>query len=145
MSLNRPKYPYSRGYHYFFDLDKFPRVFGHPSYALDDNNAFNYTYSQEDKVIKGSTIHDLINRKFVHLAEATHVRNSSGRREGDKNMCHSHLYSTEDKKYFIDRSLLELKQIHRNLKEFVETKKIFSFGCLKRDYDLISLIEDDLT
>ena len=35
ISLNRLKYPFSRGYHYFYNLDIFPRVEGQPSYAVD--------------------------------------------------------------------------------------------------------------
>lgn len=44
--MNRSKFQFSRGYHYFFDLSTFPRVANSPSYAVDDKNAFNSTYSQ---------------------------------------------------------------------------------------------------
>jgi hypothetical protein len=43
---NKVVFPYSRGYHYFFDLTTFQRVDGSVSYALDENNAFNSTFSQ---------------------------------------------------------------------------------------------------
>lgn len=33
--MNRGVFPYSRGYHYYFDLFSFPRLEGSPSYAID--------------------------------------------------------------------------------------------------------------
>lgn len=49
MVLNIQDYCYSRGYHYFFPLDKFERLPGHPSYASDADNVFHSTYRKEDK------------------------------------------------------------------------------------------------
>lgn len=34
-STNRVYFPYSRGYHYYFDLLSFPRLEGSVSYAID--------------------------------------------------------------------------------------------------------------
>jgi hypothetical protein len=49
--FNLRKYPYNRAYHYFFDLDTFPRVAGHISYAIDTNNALGNTYSNDGKIL----------------------------------------------------------------------------------------------
>ena len=48
-SANFANYNYGGGYHYFFNLDTFPRVENSPSYALDDKNRFKYTYQHDDK------------------------------------------------------------------------------------------------
>lgn len=48
-SANFANYNYGRGYHYFFNLDTFPRVENSPSYALDDKNRFKYTYQHDEK------------------------------------------------------------------------------------------------
>lgn len=45
-SINRVSFPYSRGYHYFFELTSFRRLEGSPTYAFDLDNVFNSTYSQ---------------------------------------------------------------------------------------------------
>ena len=60
------KYPYSRGYHYFFNLDEFERVPGSQSYAYD-SNIFKSHYSQENKKIGDKTVGELINRKYIGL------------------------------------------------------------------------------
>jgi hypothetical protein len=61
-------FPYSRGYHYFFDLTSFPRVDGSISYAYDNNNVFNSTYLKEDKIIKDDvSVGKLLNRKIFGL------------------------------------------------------------------------------
>lgn len=39
-------FPYSRSYHYYFDLYSFPRLPGSPSYAVDADNIFHSTYPQ---------------------------------------------------------------------------------------------------
>lgn len=64
---NVKKYQYGRGYHYFYDLNSFARLEGHPSYAIDSANAFNSTYSKEDTVIGDLRIRELINRAYIHL------------------------------------------------------------------------------
>jgi hypothetical protein len=47
MAANLPTHSYARAHHYFFDLNRFPRLPGHPSYATDLHNAFNLHFSQD--------------------------------------------------------------------------------------------------
>lgn len=49
---NIHKYPYARSFTYYFDLNEFPRLEGHPSYAVDETNIFNSTYSQQSRNYK---------------------------------------------------------------------------------------------
>ena len=53
---NISKYPYSRGYHYFVNLDTFPRDTNSKSYAIDADNFFKNTYGKDDVVIGGTRI-----------------------------------------------------------------------------------------
>jgi hypothetical protein len=106
---NKINFPYSRGYHYFFDLSTFPRVEDTVSYAIDENNAFHSTFRSEDRIVRGDlTVGKLFNRRIIGLpiAEGVHMV-----RTKDKNICHRYLFQNEDRKFEIDRNLYELKQI----------------------------------
>ena len=68
---NLPKYPFHRAVHYFYDLDNFKRVKGHPSYVRTFNNSpiFGLTYKQEDKRFKGTPLAKIVNRKYFGLPQ----------------------------------------------------------------------------
>lgn len=105
---NRLLHPYSRGYHYFFDLKTFPRLENSFSYAIDNQNAFHSTYLQEDKVINGNiTVGQIFNRIYFGLPPHTGYSPESR----DKNICHSYLFQNEDRKYQLDLQLHGLKVI----------------------------------
>lgn len=59
---NLRKYSYARGYTYCFDLDIFARLDNSPSYAIDDQNVFKSTYSNQDREYLGTPLRMLINR-----------------------------------------------------------------------------------
>jgi hypothetical protein len=60
--FNISNYGHTRSHHYHFFLEDFPRVEGQPTYALDTENLYGFTYSQEDKLYKGQRLGDIINR-----------------------------------------------------------------------------------
>ena len=132
LPLNRTKFPYSRGHHYFFDLTMFPRVEGSHSYASDKTNVFNSTYSQENAKIGEARVGELINRNFFGLP----FDNKENSVSKDKNICHSFLFSNEDRKYNIDRALAELKFILKHFEDLISKKKLHRYKCLDRDIDL---------
>jgi hypothetical protein len=137
---NKVNFPYSRGYHYFFDLSTFPRVEGTVSYAFDHNNAFHSTFSSEDRIIKDEiTVGELLNRAIIGLptAEAVHVPKTK-----DKNICHRYLFQNEDRKYEIDRVLYELKQILEYFEKLENTGMIKAFGSLRKDVDLAPVLQE---
>ena len=46
-TANFARYEYARAFHYFFDLDSFPRLQNSQSYASDETNRFGHTYSKD--------------------------------------------------------------------------------------------------
>ena len=67
---NLPHFPFPRVVHYFYDLSQFPRVEGHPSYALLlPNSLLDWHYRQDQTAsFKGTPLGDLINRRYFLLA-----------------------------------------------------------------------------
>lgn len=87
--MNLRRFPYSRAYHYFFDLNNFERDPQSVTYAIDPHNAFRSTFSKEEKLIGGSKIKDIINRKYFVLPVD---RAESGRPSRAKNPSHHELF-----------------------------------------------------
>jgi len=65
--LNLKKYPFHRAVHYFFDLNIFPRCEGHISYAIDQNNALQNTFSNDQNELKKCNYGSILNRKLFGL------------------------------------------------------------------------------
>ena len=61
------RYPYCRAIHYFYDIDYLPRAIGTVSYALDNNNSLNNTFSKDSTIILGTPRKDILNRHLVGL------------------------------------------------------------------------------
>lgn len=86
---------------------------------------------------------ELFNRKYFGLPFCDNLHPAS--KPKDKNICHGYLFQNEDRKFQLDRTIEELKQILKNYEKLVQNGNIFNFSCLKKDIDLISLLEDELS
>jgi hypothetical protein len=133
-AANFANYSYGRGYHYFFNLDTFPRVEGSPSYALDDKNRFNHTFSHDEEWVNGTQLKNIINRTYVGLPISSTTNSSSKSR--DKNVCHFNLFNIEDKKYHNNRLISKLKYVLKHLKKLNSYNKLTKFSEFKKDYIL---------
>jgi hypothetical protein len=60
--MNIGQYPYSRGYHYYFDLSGFERDSQNKSYVRDTSNSFESTFSKDQKYYGETKLKDIINR-----------------------------------------------------------------------------------
>ena len=103
--------------HYFVDLDNFPRIDGHISYALNQSNYFSLTFSKDENSLKGCQVGDVLNRNLFGLP-----CNESGslptRKENKcKNVCYGYLFETEDKKHNLDRIIYTYKMIINLIKK----------------------------
>ena len=136
---NLQKFSYARGHTYCFDLEEtFPRVEGHPSYALDEHNAFNHTFSQEGREFGGSKLGQLMNRKLFGLPYTEHDQK---RREANtKNICHAHLFDNEDKKYHMDRKIYTVRRMGKDFDRMVE--EVRRFKVVRNDTELDELFEE---
>jgi len=90
--INLKKYPYGRAFHYFFDLDTFPRLSEHSSYADDGLNRLGNSYSQDVLVIKDIKRGDILNRRYFGLPISLFVSSSIRRDNRCKNVCSIYLY-----------------------------------------------------
>jgi len=64
---NLKRYPYCRAIHYFYDIDSIPRAIGTVSYALDNKNYLNNTFSKDSVSILGTPRKMILNRNLIGL------------------------------------------------------------------------------
>lgn len=126
---NIRRHTFARAHHYFFDLEQFPRVEGQPSYVLDSNNAFGFTFSQEDKLYKGQPLSSILNRKYFGLPVAGERHEEELR---TKNPCHEYLFDGEDKKYSLDRGVVTCRKVLEHLPALASSNRIGQFKYLTR-------------
>ena len=62
-----------------------------------------------------------------------------------KNICETYLFENEDKKYSIDRTLVELKYILKNLESLKKNGKIKEFSSLRKDAELSRIVEGKIS
>ena len=100
-----------RAHHYYFNVEEFSRLQGHPSYIVD-NNMFNWTYSRENKEIGGQTVSNLINRVYVGLP--VEVREEKKEKENEDRLTEDVL-EREEKKYGYDRMIYTCDKIMKHM------------------------------
>ena len=85
---NLPHFPFPRVVHYFYDLKKFPRVEGHPSYVFHiPNTLLNWTYKQDHITAIGETLLEkVLNRKYFLLAYLSQPQNTIPKTMAVKNV-----------------------------------------------------------
>lgn len=89
--MNMKKYPFCRAVHYFLDLDSFPRVPGHISYALDQNNQLKNTFSNDGKELNSITYGDVLNRRIFGLPVNSQKEVNIMKESRYKNVCFGYL------------------------------------------------------
>jgi hypothetical protein len=136
-------YPFSRVVHYFFDLEAFPRVQGHISYAVDRHNALNNTFSNDPNPISNCTYGDLLNRRMFGLPRKRSSDPPVSKEPRIRNASLGYLYAIEDKKYLHDKVLYSLKVVLRLLRKGASPFSLQKFGSiLRKDEDLESLLDE---
>ena len=125
--INLKKFPFCRAVHYFFDLDTFPRVKGHVSYATNDQNALKNTFSKDKLMLNTITYGDVLNRKMFGLPLSSHSNQTIRKENRIKNVCSGYLFDIEDKKHQNDRIIWTLKVILSKLKRNFNVEELKKF------------------
>jgi hypothetical protein len=143
--FNLPNFGYSRAHHYHFFLDEFPRIEGQLTYALDDDNAFGNTYSQDGKLYLGEKLGNIVNRVAFtlpgrHSDQGYFPPRKSGSTHND---AHRLLFANENAKIEIDRTILTSKKILKHYEKIGTPEKLRQFAMVASDGGLLHFLLSD--